>query len=89
MSETGILIEILKQAGIAGVVFVVWWAYHKSTVKLLSGMLEAQREREQHNFEMLQKFIDTLEFHGACLARIETKIDQNQYCPLARKEGGK
>lgn len=88
-SDAGIFVEILKQAGVAGIVFVIWYAYHKSQVKLFSGIIEAQQERERHNFEMLQKFIDTLEYHGACLARLETKMDQNQFCPVARKESGK
>jgi ABC-type long-subunit fatty acid transport system fused permease/ATPase subunit len=89
MPEVNFFIDILKQLGVAGVVFVIFYIYHKSQVKLFSEIIETQNEHAKRNFEILQSFIQTLEYHGACLARMETKIDQNQFCPVARKESGK
>lgn len=89
MPEANFFIDILKQLGVAGVVFVIFYIYHKSQVKLFSEIIQTQNEHAKRNFEILQSFIQTLEYHGACLARMETKIDQNQFCPVARKESGK
>ncbi|HBE45733.1 MAG TPA: hypothetical protein DDW17_09925 [Deltaproteobacteria bacterium] len=89
MPEGSFYIDIVKQLGVAGIVFIIFYIYHKSQVKLFSGIIDTQNEQAKRNFEILQSFIQTLEYHGACLARMETKIDQNQFCPVARKESGK
>lgn len=76
MGETQFLVELLKQIGIAGVVFVIWLLYHRHQVELFKQIINEQSEREKRNFEILKQFIETLEYHASSLARIETKIDK-------------
>jgi hypothetical protein len=59
---------------------------HKLQLQSYIQLIEGHRERENKNFEVMNRYAETLEYHAACLARMETKIDQNKFCPIARKE---
>lgn len=78
--------EIMKNLGVAGLIFVVWYVYHQSVMRSLQSVIEEQRRKDEQNFEILKSFVDTLQYQGACLARMENKIDTNTFCPITRKE---
>ena len=40
----------------------------------------------QNNFEILKDLLETNQYHAALLSRIESKIDNNLWCPLLKKE---
>ena len=82
----GAILEWAKNIGIPGVIFLIWYLYHKSQSGILMKLIEEHKARDDKNFEVLGRYAEILEYHGACLARMETKIDDNQFCPLARKE---
>lgn len=139
MSDAELIKWVVANVGVCGLLFLVWYFYHKAQTKAWSTQQESQaeqqrlqlevlaeqhklqlhsqaehqkvllesqaeqqkvqldaygelirghREREDKNFQIMERFAETLEYHGACLARIETKIDQNKFCPIARKENG-
>ena len=51
-------------------------------------LIEGHKEQEDKNYRIMERYAETLEYHAACLARMETKIDQNKFCPITRKESG-
>jgi hypothetical protein len=61
---------------------------HEMQLQSYAQLVEGHKERENRNFEIMGRYAETLEYHGACLARMETKIDGNRFCPMVRKEGG-
>lgn len=61
---------------------------HRLQLDSYTKLIEDHRERESKTFQIMERYAETLEYHGACLARVETKIDQNKFCPIARKESG-
>jgi len=94
------MLEWVKNLGIPGVVFLIWYLYFRSQSKawsdqqvtqseVLMKLIEDHKDRDNKNFEVLNRYAETLEYHGACLARMEGKIDTNQFCPMMRKESGK
>ena len=40
----------------------------------------------QDNFEILKDLLETNQYHAALLSRIESKIDNNLWCPILKKE---
>lgn len=52
---------------------------------------EAQKEESARQFSLLKDLTETVQYHAAILARMENKIDSNQYCPYTREiiKGGK
>lgn len=78
MSETALLIELVKNIGFPAVVFAIWYIYHKSQVKTFETII-------QNNFQVLKDLLETNQYHAALLSRIENKIDTNLWCPILKK----
>jgi hypothetical protein len=64
-------------------------AQYSQQLNAYGKLIEGHKEREDKNFAIMERYAETLEYHGACLARVETEIKDNQFCPLVRREGGK
>jgi hypothetical protein len=87
--QEGAILEWAKNIGVPGVIFLIWYLYHKAQSGILMKLIEEHTARDNKNFEVLNRYAETLEYHASCLARMEAKIDNNQFCPVARKEDGK
>lgn len=79
MSETALMIELLKNIGFPAVVFAIWYIYHKSQVKTFEEII-------RNNFAVLKDLLETNKEHASILTRIESKIDANLWCPFIRKK---
>lgn len=83
--ENTFFIDILKYAGVSGLMFIVWLIYHKATIKAFQEMLSAQVEQEKRNHEILKDMIQANLGTIAALTRIEQKIDANAWCPYVKE----
>ena len=70
---------LLENIGFPALIFAIWYIYHQSQVKAFEQII-------QNNFEILKDLLETNQFHAALLSRIESKIDNNLWCPLLKKE---
>ena len=70
---------LLENIGFPALIFAIWYIYHQSQVKAFEKII-------QNNFEILKDLLETNQFHAALLSRIESKIDNNLWCPLLKKE---
>ena len=61
------------------VLFLVWYIYHKAQSKLFEDMMN-------QNFSILKDLLETNQYHAAILSRVESKIDNNLWCPILKKE---
>ncbi len=55
----------------------------RETVKNTS---EVQKRESERQFSLLKDLTETVQYHAAVLARMESKIDNNQWCPIVNKE---
>ena len=78
MTETTLIIELIKNIGFPAVVFAIWYIYHKSQVKTFENII-------QNNFQVLKDLLETNKNQANLLSRIENKIDTNLWCPLIKK----
>lgn len=78
MSETALIIELVKNIGFPAVVFAIWYIYHKSQVKTFEEIIK-------NNFAVLKDLLETNQQHTAILSRLENKIDANLWCPFIRE----
>ncbi len=78
MSETALLIELVKNIGFPAVIFAIWYIYHKSQVKTFEDVIN-------NNFKVLKDLLETNQYHAAILSRIESKIDTNLWCPILKR----
>jgi hypothetical protein len=76
-----LLIDALKLGGIQILIAAVFIYY----IRLQSRM--ASKVNDQH-FQVLQGFLETQQAMIGQLARMETNIATNNYCPLMRERGG-
>lgn len=47
--------------------------------------LDNQKTIYEEQIDLLKEITETLQYQAACLVRTETKIDNNQFCPVVRK----
>ncbi|MCD8024185.1 MAG: hypothetical protein LUE64_01475 [Candidatus Gastranaerophilales bacterium] len=73
------LSPFIENAGFPALIFLIWYIYHQSQVKTLETIIN-------DNFEILKELLETNQYHAAILSRIESKIDNNLWCPILKKE---
>lgn len=92
-----LFIDVMKNAGIPGLIFLIFYIYHKSQTKIYEDMARNQNKiyediikqntaREDRNFETLGDMIETMQLNIAMLSRIESKIENNTFCPVIRAQ---
>ena len=73
------ILPLCESIGFPALVFAIWYIYHQSQVKAFELII-------QDNFEILKDLLETNQYHAALLSRIESKIDNNFWCPILKKE---
>lgn len=73
------LSPLIESIGFPALVFAIWYIYHQSQVKAFEKIIE-------NNFSILKDLLETNQYHAALLSRIESKMDNNLWCPLLKKE---
>ena len=73
------LSPLIENVGFPALIFLIWYIYHQSQVKAFELIIN-------DNFEILKDLLETNHFHAALLSRIESKIDNNLWCPILKKE---
>lgn len=73
------LSPFVENIGFPALIFAIWYIYHQAQVKAFEKII-------QNNFEILKDLLETNQYHAALLSRIESKIDNNLWCPLLKKE---
>ncbi len=69
----------IKSVGFPALIFLIWYIYHQSQTKTFETII-------QDNFEILKDLLETNQYHAAILSRMESKIDNNLWCPILKKE---
>jgi formylmethanofuran dehydrogenase subunit B len=82
MFEVSFVIDLIKYLGFPAVLFFMWLMDHKAKEKHVDTLIGLLREQVDHAKDM----IETMNYHGAILSRVENLINDNQFCPLIRKE---
>ncbi len=57
--------------------------------KIWSNVFDMYRQQQTQQNEVLKQMLETSQYQGAQLSRMEQKIDTNQFCPLVKKEQNK
>ncbi len=70
---------MLESVGFPALIFLIWYIYHQSQVKAFELIIK-------DNFEILKDLLETNQYHAALLSRIESKMDNNLWCPILKKE---
>lgn len=92
--------EFFKTGGISALIFIVWMVYHRaqrqadkdtytSNMELLKQIIEDQNKREKQNFDLLKEMIEQSNYQSAAMARIEQKMDSQNWCPIVRERSTK
>lgn len=78
--------ELVKQIGFPGLIFAVWYIYHRNQSKQWADMIQQQaanwqqlivhiEKKNDQTFELLKDSMTTIQAHTMILARIENKVD--------------
>ena len=89
--------ELVKNVGFPAVIFLIWYLYHESQVrlwtttsennaKIFERILSERNLRDERDFDLMKGIVETMQFQGAIVARMEGKIDNNQFCPIVREK---
>lgn len=73
------LSPFIENVGFPALIFAIWYIYHQSQVKAFEQIIK-------NNFDILKDLLETNQYHAAILSRIESKIDNNLWCPILKKE---
>lgn len=72
------LSPFVENIGFPALIFAIWYIYHQAQVKAFEKII-------QNNFEILKDLLETNQYHAAILSRIESKIDNNLWCPILKR----
>lgn len=72
-------LPLIENVGFPALIFAIWYIYHQSQVKAFETIIE-------NNFSILKDLLETNQYHAALLSRIESKMDNNLWCPILKKE---
>jgi len=86
VTETQLLMELVKNVGFPAVIFAIWYLYHRAQVKAWEAQMQTMNDHETRMFNLLNGQLEALQCIVAQNARMETKIDGNMFCPIVRKE---
>lgn len=75
------IVEFLKIAGSGGLVFVVFYLYHKSSTEQMNKVIA-------QTFELLKTMIEQNNLALGYLQKIDTEVTNNLWCPMLKKEIG-
>ncbi len=88
-----VVIDIVKAVGFSGIIFVIWLLTLKFFMQVLDQQKNSFKEtldemsaRNRENFEVLNKFAQGTEYLGGKMAEVESKIENNRFCPIVRDE---
>lgn len=70
---------LIESIGFPALIFIIWYLYHKAQVKTFEKIME-------QNFNILKDLLETNHYQGVLLSRIESKVDNNLWCPILKKE---
>ena len=74
--------EFLKIAGTGGMIFVIFYIYHKSSTEQMNKIIT-------QTFDLLKIMIEQNNLQIGYLQKIDTKITNNLWCPYMRKRNDK
>ena len=75
------IIEILKMGGVSTITFAIFYIYHQSTSNQINTII-------QNVFSILKDMIGQGNLQTGYLQKIDTKIDNNAWCPYIKNVVG-
>jgi len=75
-------IEFVKLIGGGGLLFLVFYLYHKTTSAQLTKIID-------NNFKILESLINQNTLQLSYLQEIKAAVMSNMWCPYVRKQTGK
>jgi hypothetical protein len=51
-------------------------------------IFEEQSKRNNENFQVLNKFAESIDYMAGRVSEVNSKIENNHFCPIVRKENG-
>lgn len=75
----------LQQYGVAALLFIVFYMYHKAVTEQQNKVIDRQAEREKENFNLLKEMISINYIQNGLLEKIHSEIINNQWCPYVKK----
>jgi hypothetical protein len=99
--EVASYVELIKVIGFPALIFLIWYLYHRSENlkweknfeaqremqrEMIQGILKQSSEERENQLLRWKEFLETLSLQTSQLARLETKIDSNEFCPITRRQ---
>jgi len=96
-------IELIKAIGFPALIFLIWYLYHRSENlkweksfqaqremqrEMIQGILRQNSEERESQLQRWKEFSETLYLQTSQLARLETKMSSNEFCPVVRRQKG-
>ncbi|MBF0481280.1 MAG: hypothetical protein HQK81_06190 [Desulfovibrionaceae bacterium] len=80
-----LIVEAIKIGGLQLCLFVLFLIYIKYQTKMAARQTEMVAEQNKQNYDVLKGFIETQQLMIGQLARLESNIVNNTFCPLVRE----
>ena len=97
MTESALFLKLIESIGFPALIFAVWYLYHRAEVKAWEKreasqaetyrtQMQAMSDHEGRMFALLNGQLEALQCLVGQVARVESKMDSNQWCPMVKKE---
>ena len=82
MFEASFVIDLIKALGFPALIFFMWLMDHRSKESHLNRLINMLQDQVDQQKEL----VESVQYQGAVLGRVEEKIITNQFCPMIREE---
>ncbi|MDP8255132.1 MAG: hypothetical protein P9M14_05240 [Candidatus Alcyoniella australis] len=71
-------LQVLKAFGLPGIILIIWYFDHRK--------IDAYRQMVKQDGQLLVEIRDALLMFTREMTRLQQKVDDNQFCPMVKRE---
>ena len=77
------IIDLVRYVGVPAIILIIWW-WDQRRFSLFKQMVQDYQKLQKETLEVIKETRDAIYLNVQGLSRMETKIDDNRFCPLVR-----
>ena len=84
------IIDLVRYVGVPAIILIIWWwdqrrfNFLRTMVDDYKALVERHQEQQEEATDAIKEVRDAIYLNVQGLSRMETKIDNNRFCPIVR-----
>ena len=84
------IIDLVRYVGVPAIILIIWWWDQrrfnllKEMIQDYKALVESHQEQQKEAIDAIRETRDAIYLNVQGMSRMETKIDNNRFCPIMR-----